>query len=127
MTRSVPEWVGATSDTRIPDRVRLRVYLRADGRCLLCGRKIGNGGVNWHCDHISALVLGGENRESNLRPICEWCHYRKTKTDIAEKAVTYRKRKASLGLKRSKNPMPGSRSSRWKKKMDGTVILRSRS
>ena len=25
-TRRVPEWVGATPDTRVPDRVRVRVF-----------------------------------------------------------------------------------------------------
>jgi hypothetical protein len=29
-----------------------------------------------------------------------------------------------LGLKKSKNPLPGSKGSKWKKKMDGSVVKR---
>jgi hypothetical protein len=45
--------------------------------------------------------------------------------DVAEKAVVYKKTAKALGvkLKRSK-PFPGSRASKWKRKLDGTVVRR---
>jgi hypothetical protein len=30
----------------------------------------------------------------------------------------------ALGLKKSKNPLPGGKGSKWKKKMDGSVVRR---
>ena len=63
--RSVEEWIGATPDTAIPPRVRLRVFQRAEGRCEECTRKLMPGD-QWQADHVVALVNGGANRESNL-------------------------------------------------------------
>jgi hypothetical protein len=35
-----------------------------------------------------------------------------------------RKHHAHIGAKRSKSPLPGGRNSKWKRKMDGTVVRR---
>ena len=40
MARSTEEWVGKTDDAKIPDRVKLRIWLREQGRCHLTGRRI---------------------------------------------------------------------------------------
>lgn len=40
------------------------------------------------------------------------------------KAKVYRKKAAHLGIKRKGKSMPGSKSSPWKRKMDGTVVKR---
>ncbi len=117
--RDVPEWIGKTDNDRIPDRVRLRVYMRAGGRCSCCSRLILVG-EPWDCDHTLALANGGGHRESNLRLILREHHKRKTLTDVAEKAKINTKRKKHLGLKKAKRPMPGSKDSAWKRKMDGT-------
>lgn len=123
MTRSVPEWWGKTDDTPIPDRVRLRVFERHNGICHRVGRKIRVGEL-WECDHIIALAIGGEHCESNLAPILKDAHKEKTREDVALKAKIYRKKAAHLGLKKSRNPMMGSKASGWKRKMDGTVVKR---
>ena len=122
MTRSTPEWKGKTDDAAIPPRVRVRVFDRHNGRCHLTGRRI-RAGEAWDCDHIVALVNGGEHRESNLAPALKAPHREKTKADIAEKAGVYRKRTKHLGIKKPSR-FPGSRDSKFKKKMDGTVVLR---
>ena len=121
MSRSTKEWIGRTDDTIIPDRVKLRVFLRYDGKCQCdCRRKIISG-QPWQCDHKIALVNGGENRESNLVPLLLECHKNKTKADVAEKSHTYKKRKSHYGLTKSKYaPIMGSKRSGWKRKMDGT-------
>lgn len=96
--RSVPEWIGKTPDSAIPPRVRLRVFDRHAGRCHLSDRKIRPGEL-WDCDHVVALINGGEHRESNLAPALRDKHRQKTAEDVAEKAVTYRKRSSALGIK----------------------------
>lgn len=96
--RSVPEWIGKTQDTKVPPHVRLRVFERYDGVCHWSGRKI-RPGDEWDADHVRALINGGENRESNLAPILRGKpHKEKTASDVALKAVTYRKRSKHLGL-----------------------------
>lgn len=104
--RIVDEWIGATPDTAIPKRVRVRVFDRYGGRCYKSGRKIMPGDV-WQVDHIVALINGGENRESNLAPILDAPHKEKSAGDVAIKAKTARIRAKHLGLdKIGKRPWP---------------------
>lgn len=95
--RSVPEWIGKTDDEKIPPRVRLRVFDRFGGACHLSGRKI-KPGDKWDCDHVKALSLGGEHRESNLAPALAEAHKEKTKDDRRTQAKTDRMRKKHLGI-----------------------------
>lgn len=95
MARSTEEWIGKDDDAVPPPRVRLRVFDSSHGRCYLCERKIA-AGEYWQCDHVTALCNGGENRESNLKPACRNCCYRKTDEDVAEKAEVYRIRKKHI-------------------------------
>ena len=95
--RSVPEWVGATPDTPVPDRVELRVWDKKKGRCHRCTRKIPTGD-NWVLEHVKALINGGENRESNLDLTCSWCVPEKNAEDMAEKSKVATIRKRHLGI-----------------------------
>ena len=124
MSRSTPEWIGKTDDTPVPARVRLRLWDKAGGRCQSCNRKI-MAGEAWEVDHVKAVINGGENRESNFQVLCSNCHKPKTRADVAEKARTARKRKAHLGIKSKSRPIPGSRNSPFRKRMDGTVERRT--
>lgn len=117
--RAVPEWVGATPDSAIPPRVKLRIWERAGGICGLTGRKIMPGDA-YDFDHIVALANGGEHREANLRPVLRDAHRAKTAEDVAEKARVDRKRKKHLGMREPRAILPGSRRSGWKRKIDGT-------
>lgn len=125
MSRQTEEWIGATDDSRPPPRVFLRIFLKHDGRCACgCNRKIAPG-EHWQLDHIVALINGGENRETNLQPLLTEHHANKTKADVAQKSQTYRKRLSHHGIRaKSSRPMPGSRASGWKRKLDGTVERR---
>lgn len=114
MTRSVPEWIGATPDTTAPPRVRLRVFERADGCCHRCARKI-NAGERWTLEHLKALVNGGENRESNLDVTCDWCLPEKNAEDVAEKSRVRRKRSKHVGVEKKKAKIPYRR-------FDGTPV-----
>jgi len=117
--RTVPEWIGATSDAAIPPRVRIRIWDRANGHCTICTRKI-RAGEAWQADHTVALINGGENREQNLRLVCGYCHKGKTAEDVAEKAKTARVRKRHLGIK-APSRFACSRSSGFRKKINGKV------
>lgn len=124
MSRAVPEWIGKTDDAAIPPRVRLRVFERNGGICHLSKRRI-QAGEPWDCDHIVALINGGEHRESNLAPALRDKHREKTALDVAEKSAVRRKKMKSLGIApRKGRPMPGSRASGFKIKMNGEVVRR---
>ena len=98
MTRTVKEWKGKTPDSKIPPRVKLRVWETHKGVCHISGRRIA-AGEPWECDHVVALINGGEHREANLAPALRDKHREKTADDVAEKAKVARKAKANLGLK----------------------------
>lgn len=123
--RSVEEWIGKSSDTPVPPRVRVRVFERNDGVCQCgCTRKI-RPGDRWETDHVIAIINGGENRESNLQTLLGACHDIKTGKDVAQKSRTYDRKKMNLGIKRrSGRPMPGSRRSKWKRKVGGGWVRR---
>ena len=120
--RAVKPWAPKSHDTPIPNRVRDRVYLRHGRKCDRCGVDIG-ARIPWEIDHIVALANGGEHCESNLQPLCRPCHRAKTETDVAEKAKLYRIRCKHIGI-RKPSRMPGARNSKWKKKLNGQVVLR---
>jgi hypothetical protein len=42
-------------------------------------------------------------------------------------AKVKRKHQKHIGAARSKSPLPGGRLSKWKRRMDGTVVLRNKS
>lgn len=97
MARAVDEWIGKTDDARAPQRVRARIFDREEGRCHICRQPII--GKKWALDHVVALINGGENRESNLKPVHIACHAEKSAADLAEKARIASKRAAHIGAK----------------------------
>ena len=120
--RSVAEWFGDTSDSRPPARVRLRVFERFDGICQITGRKI-EAGDRWDLDHETPLRDGGENRESNLRPVLHAAHLAKTSAENSARAVSNRKRMKHLGIKREpRNKIPGSKGTGLRKRLNGEVV-----
>lgn len=124
MPRSTKEWIGETPNTPIPPRVRVRVFERAYGICAGCSRLIF-AGDKWQCDHKIPLIADGENKESNLQLLCDWCHKDKTKLDVANKSISYKKRAKNIGVAlKKKRSLPGGRNSPWKIKVDGTVVRR---
>lgn len=115
--RAVPEWIAEHDDQAIPDRVRLRVFLRFKGRCPKCTRALVPG--KWACDHIQALENNGEHREVNLQPLCiSPCHSNKTKDDRRIKAKADKIAKRDAGI-RKRSRWPGAKDSPWKAKVGG--------
>lgn len=99
MARAVSEWIGKSDDAKVPPRVRLRIFNRANGICHISGRKIMPGEL-WELEHIKALILGGEHRESNLAPALVKPHKDKTAEEMAIKAKTDAVRKKHVGITR---------------------------
>lgn len=95
--RAVEEWIGATPDTPIPPRVKLRIWEREGGRCYLTGRKIQPGDA-YDFEHVRSIRNGGENRESNIRLALRDKHQEKTAEERHDGAKADRIRKKHLGL-----------------------------
>src|SRR5262245_14979256 len=123
VARSVKEWVGKTPDTAIPNRVKLRVLDRYGRKCYLTGVPIRTGD-KWDVEHVTALINGGENREDNLAPALKAPHKLKTRTDMRIKKKNSRVMRRHYGLRVSRRPIPGSRSTPWKRKINGQVVRR---
>lgn len=116
--RSTEEWIGRTDDVAIPPRVRLRVFERHGGICHLSGLRI-RASDKWECDHVVALINGGEHRESNLAPALKAEHRKKTAKDLAQKSKDYRVRAKHNGIKKP-------RSIRSWRRFDGTPVYAER-
>ena len=80
--------------------------------------------TEFHADHIRRYAEGGEDTPENLWPICIPCHKPKSAKDTTEVAKGKRYSEKHYGIRQSKNPMPGSKRSGWKKRLDGTVVKR---
>jgi hypothetical protein len=79
---------------------------------------------SWRADHIRRWAEGGEDTPENLRPICTTCDVtEKAPNDTREVAKGKRIRDLTYIGKRGR-PMPGSKASGWRKRMDGTVERR---
>jgi 5-methylcytosine-specific restriction endonuclease McrA len=117
--RSIDEWIGATPDSPVPPRVRVRVFDRHGGICHVSRRKI-RAGEPWDLDHIVALCNGGEHRESNLAPVLRDKHRWKTNKDLSEKRKIARIRQKHLGIRRADQALIcRTRFSSWKRKVGG--------
>ena len=104
---------------------RLNLFLMRNGLCAACTQKI-DAGKAWDIDHILPLALGGTNELNNLQILCSPCHRSKTShSDVPRITKTKRLKARHLGARApSTRPIPGSRRSPWKRKMDGSVVRR---
>jgi 5-methylcytosine-specific restriction protein A len=97
-----------------------RIFLAWDGRCGRCGLDIRQG-EPYEIDHPLALALGGSDVESKLQPLHLRCH-----ADKDRRAIAKRDRIVTQGWagKAKRRPMPGSKASAFKKRMNGQVERR---
>ena len=104
-------------------QVKRDALRRADKKCenSKCGALFG---VKFHFDHVIADGLGGEPTLENCAVLCHACHNEKTrKHDVPLIAKTRRIQDRHLGIKKLSR-FPCSRNSRFKRKIDGTVVER---
>jgi 5-methylcytosine-specific restriction endonuclease McrA len=118
----VIEDVGTTARGNLSTRRKLAIWEREKGLCMLCGCRLQVGGFIY--EHVRALELGGADSDDNIRLTCMPCAGEKTRNDHKMAAKAKRVKAKSLGMKKSKNPLPGSKGSKWKRKMDGTIVPR---
>jgi len=98
-------------------------FARAKGKCELCTAHLYPNKFRY--DHIIPAEFGGDNSITNLQVICSNCDREKTyKKDLPEIAKSNRIRDKHIGAKTSSRPMPCGRKSKYKKLMNGPVVLR---
>ena len=100
-------------------KTRVIAFERCAGKCEKCGMrlKVGEG----EYDHILPAAFGGEATIENCQVLCVPCHRGpggKTAQDV--KAI----RKSDRIRAKHTGAMPKKGKSKWRKKMDGTVVER---
>jgi len=105
---------------------RLRILEAHDSHCYICGLRIDPTCEAWDVDHELALGLAGADDDSNWRPVhVDPCHKDKTRKDVQRMRKADAQKARHLGAKTPpRKPMAGSRASKWKKRMDGSVVER---
>lgn len=101
--------------------VRRDAFLRAAGKCELCGCKFKYGECEFH--HRIEAYLGGEATLANAVCLCRHCHALATKERHPEIDKTRRLSDRRMNI-RKKSTMPGSRGSKYKRLMNGETVLR---
>jgi 5-methylcytosine-specific restriction protein A len=111
---------------RLSTRQRVECFEASGGVCHLCGGKIIVG-EKWEVSHDTPLELGGEDTPENRKPAHYRCHRAHTAAvDLPNIAKAKRREARHIGARApSSRPIPGSRASGIKKRMDGTVERRS--
>lgn len=109
---------------KLTDKQRLQMFMEHKGICCLCGGKIDGVRESWTDEHIEPLWRNGTNDMANRAPAHMKCARGKSGQENIDRAKGRRVAEKHFGAKVSKNPMPGSRRSPWKKRIDGTVERR---
>ena len=105
-------------------KVCAAAFQRADGRCEgqrngeRCSVRLTVG--KYRYDHILPDWLGGEPTLDNCQVICMACDGAKTPADQSRIAKTKRQHAAHIGAK----PKGRGWQSKFRKRMDGSVVLR---
>jgi 5-methylcytosine-specific restriction endonuclease McrA len=94
----------------------------SDGHCYACSQKLR--GDAWEAEHPQARELGGSDDIDALMPICIPCHKPKTAADQKTIAKAKRVRDKHIGAVKRKSSFPTNRDKPFKKRMDGSVVLR---
>lgn len=94
------------------------------GRCAQCDCKLDKR-TGCEINHIIPLAKGGADERDNYEALCRSCHREITAKEHAgqiAKAKRMDQREAGI-RKQSRNPLPGSRGSGVRKKMNGSVVI----
>lgn len=67
--------IKTSSRKPLPTGIRLEVFKRDKGKCVICGR--GPPEVTLHVDHIIPVSKGGKDTLDNLRTLCSECNLNK--------------------------------------------------
>jgi 5-methylcytosine-specific restriction endonuclease McrA len=106
-----------------PAKMKVAAYQRAAGRCEVCTAPLRVGKFEY--DHRIPDALGGEPTLENCIVTCSACHSAKTRTeDVPRIAKAKRQERGYVGAKPRKAVLPGSRGSKWKRKINGATVRR---
>jgi 5-methylcytosine-specific restriction endonuclease McrA len=101
-------------------KTKVAAYERSQGRCEGCGAALQT--ARFHYDHVLPDALGGEPTLENCEVLCRACHDEKThKSDVPRISKMKRQRVRNLGAKTTARPIPGSKASGIRRRMNGTV------
>lgn len=93
-TAKLKEWVGRRPESMPGQTVLFRLHAKQGGTCACgCGQIMNFNVDKIDCDHIVALIDGGENRESNCQLLLNACHKAKTAQEAGARSEE-RKHKA---------------------------------
>jgi hypothetical protein len=118
------KWELPEDRNRLTKKQIVALFMEQDGKCCLCSQELKTKGhlpIDFIDEHINPLWRGGSNELQNRGLACKPCAGEKTSTEATARAKGKRVTERFIGVKKPKNPMPGSRNSRWKRRMDGTV------
>lgn len=101
---------------------RLKIFQALRGECHICGGSIKPGEA-WEIEHLIPIGLGGADDATNFRLAHKGCHKDKTREDVGRIAKAKRIERRHIGV-RKKSRMPGSKDSKWKRKLNGQVVAR---
>jgi 5-methylcytosine-specific restriction endonuclease McrA len=119
--------VGTTPRKKLTPRQRLAIWERDKGICCLCSHPIDGVRQKWIVEHLRALELGGTDTDDNMGVAHVACADGKThgkSGDHSMAAKAKRQKRRHIGIKETKNPLPGGKGSKWKKKVGGGVVPR---
>lgn len=124
--RAVEEWIGKTPNSKIPEEVGIRIFMRYGGKDGKTGQRLVPGCFQF--DHITADAL----KRTRIQSIEEGLHvcgvHHKVKTHNHDRPKIRKAKRideSRAGIKpRFSRPMPGSKASGWKKLMSGEVVRR---
>jgi len=104
---------------------RTKIFLSRGGVCWRCRVQIRAHAEDWFIEHPECLELGGSDNDADLWPAHVKCKPEKDAEDaakIAERNSSIDKHCADRP--RRSRPMPGTKASGLKRRMDGSVVRR---
>jgi 5-methylcytosine-specific restriction enzyme A len=106
-------------------RERLRLFTLHGGICHFCERAIDGTRDRWEVSHVIPYELTRDESDANMQPAHYACHREHTaKVDQPRIAKAKRVAAKHIGAHKSRSTLAGSKASRWKRKLDGTVVPR---
>jgi hypothetical protein len=106
-------------------RRKAHLFNLHDGICHLCHLPIDPVRQCFEISHDIPYEISRDDSDENCKPAHQRCHRVQTDTiDAPLIAKTRRQYQAHNGFKVSAQPMNGSKASKYRKRMDGTVELR---
>lgn len=106
---------------------KARIFAAADGVCHICSQPIDGIRERWDADHVVPYALTRDDSDENLRPAHERCHRgaaSKTSEDV--RVIAKAKRVAAKHQGARHKPRRPIGDERFRKKLDGSVVPKSR-